>query len=94
METFLFDFEVFEGNSGGPVYFHESNRYFGGSTHLGQTIVLLMGLVTSQQQFTQEIVEPFGRREQKYPLALANVVHASLIKETIELLPNPETAKP
>ena len=44
--TFLFDFRVFGGNSGGPVYFVATNRSYGGSTRLGTTIQFLVGLVS------------------------------------------------
>jgi hypothetical protein len=33
--TFLLDFEVFQGNSGGPVLFYAENRPYAGSIHLG-----------------------------------------------------------
>jgi len=41
----------------------------------------MMGLVTHQQFDTPELTNP---------LSLAAVVHASLIKQTIEMLPAPE----
>jgi hypothetical protein len=87
---FLFDFQVFRGNSGGPVYFVQSGRTYGGSTHLGSTIQFLIGLVSRERFITEEIVELLGKREQRHPLGLAEVVHASLIKEAINLLPPPD----
>src|SRR5205085_2190066 len=43
-----FDFKVFGGNSGGPVYFSYTNRTYKGNTHLGETIQSIIGLVTEQ----------------------------------------------
>jgi len=89
-KTFLLDFRVFNGNSGGPVYFVDANRVYGGRLHLGVEHHFLMGLVTSEIRITQEIQELYGRRQEVYPLALAQIVHASLIREAINLLPPPE----
>lgn len=52
--TFLFDFRIFDGNSGGPVYLVDSNKTYGGGTHLGATNFLIMGLVTSEVRITQQ----------------------------------------
>ena len=35
VKTFLFDFEVFSGNSGGPVYFAQSGRTYRGALRSG-----------------------------------------------------------
>lgn len=43
-KSLLFDFRVFEGNSGGPVYFVDHDRIYGGSTHLGETVQFVVGL--------------------------------------------------
>lgn len=77
--TFLYDFEVFGGNSGGPVYMVESNRNFSGSTHIGK-IQFVAGLVSQQHLCVNE------------RLALSVVVSASLILEAINTLPSPEVA--
>lgn len=91
-KTFLLDFRVFNGNSGGPVYFVDANRVYGGRLHLGVEHHFIVGLVTSEIRITQEIQEIYGRRQETYPLALAQVVHASLIREAIRLLPPPDRA--
>jgi S1-C subfamily serine protease len=44
-KTFLFDFTVFRGNSGGPVYFMEKDPSYGGVTRLGTAIYGIIGLV-------------------------------------------------
>jgi S1-C subfamily serine protease len=87
VKTFLFDFRVFGGNSGGPVYFVSSNRTYGGATKLGETIQFLVGLVSEEQVIEQEVRSLMETRRTKYPLSIAVVVHAALIREAIELLP-------
>ena len=87
VQTFLFDFRVFGGNSGGPVYFVESNRSYGRATRLGETIQFFAGLVSQEKLVEEEIRSLTETRRAKHPLSLAVVVHASLILETIELLP-------
>jgi S1-C subfamily serine protease len=41
IQTFLLDFRVFGGNSGGPVYFVASNRTYGGAARIGKIGTLL-----------------------------------------------------
>lgn len=87
VKTFLYDFRVFGGNSGGPVYFIDRNRSYGGNVYLGTTIQFFAGLVSEEQILEEEIRSLNETRRAKHPLSLAVVVHASLIKETIDLLP-------
>ena len=87
IQTFLFDFRVFGGISGGPVYFVSSNRAYGGEVKLGQTIHVLAGLVSGEKVIEEEIRSLTETRLAKHPLSLAVVVHAALIREAIELLP-------
>jgi hypothetical protein len=86
IKTFLYSFEIFEGNSGGPVYFVESGRTYKGSMHV-VTIQFIAGLISKQYFATETIVSLREKKELKHALSLAVVVHASLIKETIEKLP-------
>jgi len=69
-KTFLFDFEVFKGNSGGPVYFVDKGRRYGGTAHVAESIQFVAGIVTRQHE----------------KLRLAVVVPAYFIKETLALL--------
>lgn len=80
-KTFLFDFRVFKGNSGGPVYF--SQPQFRGTVKFGGRAQFIIGLVIDEHL----LVEPYGQ----YQLSLGVVVHASLVRRTIDLLPAPET---
>lgn len=74
-----FDFRVFGGNSGGPVYFVDRSRSYGGETRLGETIQIMIGLVTSQVSADSGA----GPRE----LQLGVVIPALFIRETMDMLP-------
>lgn len=82
-KTFLFDFEVFPGNSGGPVYFVDKGRKYGGIIHAAETIQFIAGVVTEQKYHVQ-FVEPQKVLLRK--LSLGVVVPAHFIKETLALL--------
>lgn len=88
-ESFLLDFEVFNGNSGGPVYFVESNRNYAGGTHIGK-IQFIAGLVSKEFSVTETTKSLYETKHQVYPLALAVIIHASHILETINQLPEQE----
>ena len=77
--TFLLDFAVFPGNSGGPVYMAQSARRRPGAdeVHGAQFIA---GLLTQQ-------VELGGER-----LDIGIVTHARFIREAIDLLDHPAQA--
>jgi hypothetical protein len=92
VKAFVFDFNVFEGNSGGPVYLSDSNRIYGGSTNLG-TVQFLVGLVSEQASFNEEIKMGHKKLTLAHQLGLAIVIHASLIREALDLLPLPADEK-
>jgi hypothetical protein len=79
-KNWLFDFRVFPGNSGGPVYFVDRNRVYGPekATHIGETIQFLAGLVTAQVNSTV-----FKDKD----LSLGVIIPAPFIRETLDLLP-------
>jgi hypothetical protein len=83
---FLLDFRVFEGNSGGPVYFVQSNRIYGGAAKIG-TIQFVMGLVSEEISVTQQFQGLYENRAERYPLSLAKIVPAFYLTETLKLLP-------
>lgn len=53
-KTFLLDFEVFKGNSGGPALFYSENRVYGGGTHIGN-IQFIMGIVSQEKDVTERV---------------------------------------
>lgn len=88
-KSFLLDFRVFEGNSGGPVYFVERYRpnlkTFGSFTNYH----FIIGLVSEETLLTQQVIGPYSQEIRQTQLDLAKVIHGSLIKQTIEMLPPP-----
>jgi hypothetical protein len=74
-----FDFRVYKGNSGGPVYFKYTNRTYSTGTHLGETAHGIIGLVS------QQVEDPNSKTE----ISLAHVVSGQFIVETINRLPEP-----
>jgi len=90
-KSFLFDFRVFKGNSGGPVYLVESGRSYQGMTHLGETIHFIVGLVSEEKILPQVTIGVYEQEVHQLQLGLAVVVHSSLIKQTVNMLPDPDT---
>lgn len=71
--TFLMDFSVFPGNSGGPVFMAEGARRRPGATE-AQEVQFIAGMLTQQ-------VELGGER-----LEIGIVTHARYIREAIDML--------
>jgi hypothetical protein len=78
-----FDVHVFGGNSGGPVYYTFVNRFFQHSLHFGVNQGVL-GLVVQEGH---PPASEYANRDLDYGV----VVPAEFIKETLDLLPAPET---
>jgi hypothetical protein len=76
VKTFLIDFAVCPGNSGGPVYLVSYNRFYAGNTHLGFTQMIL-GLVIEERFVHERVSERGATTDRKIFLNLAEVVHAS-----------------
>lgn len=90
-KVFLFDFEVFRGNSGGPVYFVQPE--YRGGVSFGPGAEFIVGLVSELKYWESRFQDLIGEQEERYSLGLGVVVHASLIRETINLLPPPTSAE-
>jgi S1-C subfamily serine protease len=75
-----FDFRVYGGNSGGPVYFKYSSRTYSSGTHLGETVHGIIGLVT------QQVEDP----NTKTPISLAHIVPGQFIRDVVDKLPEPK----
>jgi hypothetical protein len=93
-KTFLLDFKVFKGNSGGPAYLIDSSRDYGGTVHIGETVHFIVGLVSQEALVEQKISSPYSEEVRELQLNLGIIVHASQIKKAIDLLPPPEDASP
>jgi len=89
-KTFLFDFTVFRGNSGGPVYFMEKDPTYGGQRRIGTAVYGIAGIVVEERNITQTIQELYEKRETTTPLQLGSVIHASFIKELVDSMGFPK----
>ncbi|QDU29469.1 hypothetical protein ETAA8_45790 [Anatilimnocola aggregata] len=80
-KTFFLSMNTFEGDSGGPVYLARP-----GVRNPGDDARLILGLVSGQQFLDEEAKMIYGTTKLRHRLGLAIVVHASFIKETVDLL--------
>lgn len=87
-KVMLFDFTVFPGNSGGPVYFIETGRGMGNGIHVG-TFAFVAGLVTQSVYHAQKVQGINSVMEEREALHLGVVIHARYIREAIAALPPP-----
>jgi S1-C subfamily serine protease len=87
IKSFLYDFRIFGGNSGGPVYFIGSNRLIKGIVRIGE-VRFLMGLVSEQLLLNEQIKSLTETTTKEHQLGLAKIIPAVYIKETIEMLPD------
>jgi hypothetical protein len=79
--TFLLDFRVFPGNSGGPVYISQADRRRPGSDQT-QDVELITGMLTQQVELNNERLE------------IGIVTDAEFIRDTIALIDKPKGARP
>jgi len=75
LTSFLLDVPVFEGNSGGPVYFDYSDRMIGDVPGKGEAHRYIAGVVSQRVYGSDE------------PLQMAGVVPAKFIAEAVKMLP-------
>jgi hypothetical protein len=87
--SFLLDFRVFPGNSGGPCYISFTGDRFYENAIGNMSFQFIMGLVSEEIKVTEKGKFQYSTFTQDTPLGLAKVIHASLIRETIALLPPP-----
>lgn len=88
-KVMLFDFHVFPGNSGGPVYFDQTARGVHGGLAVG-TQRFIAGLVTQSVFHASRVQGQNITLEQQESLDLGVVIHAHFIREALEQLPKPE----
>lgn len=82
---FLLTFDVFQGNSGGPVFFETSMLSRGGNVTVGN-VQFIAGLVSKQLTVDETVTGINVQEVRKHQLALAQIVPAPFIRETIDLL--------
>jgi len=79
--TFLLDFRVFPGNSGGPVFIADSQRRRPGAAE-AQEVQFVAGMLTQQVELNNERLE------------IGIVTDAEFIRDAIGLLDQPRPADP
>lgn len=84
--TFLLDFRVFRGNSGGPVYLAE-NRHLHANSVNTVTVIRLMGLISEEATISEQLSGLTESMVRTHQLGLGVVVHPQLIREVIDALP-------
>lgn len=80
-KTFFMSMNIFEGDSGGPVYLARP-----GQTTPDRDIRLIVGLISGQRFLDEEARMIYGTTKFRYRIGLAIVVHASFVKETVDLI--------
>jgi hypothetical protein len=85
---FLFDFNVFEGDSGAPVFLEEHNRFYAGKVQEGR-VQLILGLISGQHMIDEQYKMIYQSGMTRHRMGLAIVMHSASIREAIELLPKP-----
>lgn len=86
MKTFLCDFNVFEGDSGSPVYLADPARLYGEKAD-PKPVPLILGLVAGQHFIDEEFKTIYQAGKFRHRMGMGIVVHASAIRETIDRLP-------
>jgi S1-C subfamily serine protease len=86
VKTYLMDFQVFPGNSGGPVFLMSTARQSASGIGIGR-FLSVVGLVSQQQEVVERIESLSEVTVRKHSLGLAVVVHAAFIRDTIDALP-------
>lgn len=87
-KTFLADINAFEGDSGAAVYLDDRRRLAGGDQS-PQSARLILGMIVGQILIDEKFANIYQSGQFRHRMGLAVVVHASAIRETIELLDAP-----
>ncbi|MDM7915725.1 MAG: serine protease [Candidatus Eisenbacteria bacterium] len=83
--SFLYDFAVYPGNSGGPAYFVQSDRALPDGTRSTQPIAFIAGVVVGERVKIED-AKTSGESEAVSTLGLARVVPSTFVRETIRRL--------
>jgi len=82
-KTFLLDFEVFAGNSGGPVLFYSENRLINDKVKYNK-VQFIMGVVSLELSKNEEVSSLTEKVVRKLKLSLAVIAQARFVNDLIE----------
>ncbi len=88
VKTFLLDFPVFKGNSGGPVFLDQRFRTKEGKAAFGH-FVSVLGIVSQEQSITEKVKSLEELQIKSHKLGIAVVVHGSFVSELVNSLELP-----
>ncbi len=83
--TLLLDLNTFEGDSGAPVYLVDDHRLVAGKTE-PRPVRLILGLMVGQHFLDEEFKMIYQTGKFRHRMGFGIAVHATAIKETIDLL--------
>jgi S1-C subfamily serine protease len=81
----MIDFNVFPGNSGGPVFVQSDNRVYAGNVNVG-TVAFIFGLVSEEVKLIESIKTIDQDIQVNHKLGISYVIPAAFIKEIVEQL--------
>jgi hypothetical protein len=81
----LLDFNVFPGNSGGPVFIQSNTRIYGGGTNIG-IVRMIVGLVSQQLAYPEEIHAGTQSGILSHSLGVSVVIPSPFIRELVDQL--------
>jgi len=84
-KTLLLDLNTFEGDSGAPVYLVDDHRLVAGKTE-PRPVRLILGLLVEQHFLVEEFKMIYQTGKFRHRMGFGIAVHATAIKETIDLL--------
>lgn len=87
--TFMFNFDVFGGNSGGPVYLESTGRRYGGAIHADETLRMIMGIVVSEVNHVETTQTLRQSTVTTTSFGISTVVQAQFIQKLIDSMPEP-----
>jgi hypothetical protein len=87
--TFMFNFEVFGGNSGGPVYLSSPARLYDENAAADATIDVILGIVVLDATFNETAAITGKPRSTATSVGISTVVQSQVIRDLIAALPEP-----
>ncbi len=88
VKSYFVDLNVFEGDSGSPLYIDDCPRTVDGKA-LGNSVQLILGVVVGQREFDEDMKWHYGSLKLRERMGFAVVVPAHFVRELLGDLPAP-----